>query len=160
MEQERIEALSRSELRNFLGFLGVNKETVSLVIPDYLAGGGYSQRIVDLRTVATVYYDFPEKARKGIPIFALSNKDSDTQFDFNARLRMLRPGFEERVKIKAFLAFEKGEGAVLAPLLNDLEDLAESRSGFLWDQHGRYESAIRSVLDALTKSFAVFASSA
>ncbi len=155
IEKERIEEMSRAELRQFMGFAVINKEKLWLVVPDMLTSQE-SQFLADLRALGVrVSLDLPGIARDSkVRVIGFSDKERDTADAFRHRLgQRLAKGVME------YFALENGEGLFLALLVARPEDLAVM-NGFRYDKSGRYRAELRAFLQNLAASYFVISKAA
>ena len=149
VEQARIDALSPEMFKELLEIAGLNNGKLHLVIPDALQGK-YSQRVAELRKVASVYYGFPQlAASEKIPVIGFSDMEHDTLTNFQRRLD---PKLAGRVKDSAFGLNQAGSfGVGILYALGDVPRSELSRkNGYFYDAVGRWSTQVLEVLKAYT----------
>ena len=149
VEQSRIDALSSEMFKELLEIAGLNNGKLHLVIPDALQGK-YSQRVAELRKVASVYYGFPQLAASDkVPVIGFSDMEHDTLPAFQKRLD---PRLAGRVKDSAFGLNQAGSFGV--GILYALGDVSRSelsrKNGYFYDAVGRWSTQVLAVLQAYT----------
>ena len=150
IEQKQIDVLSPEMFKELLEIAGLNNGKLHLVIPDALQGK-YSQRVAELRKVASVYYGFPQLASSDkIPVIGFSDMEHDTLANFQKRLD---PRLAGRVKDSAFGLNQAGSfGVGILYALKDIppDQLRPNQNGFRYDATGRYSAQVLEVLQAYT----------
>ncbi len=152
VEQSRIDALSPEMFKELLEIAGLNNGKLHLVIPDALQGK-YSQRVAELRKVASVYYGFPQLATSvNIPVIGFSDMERDgyTLADFK---KGIDSRLAERMKDSAFGLNRPGSfGVGILYALKDIpsDRLPPNRNGFRYDPSGWYSAQVLAVLQAYT----------
>jgi hypothetical protein len=149
VEQSRIDTLSPEMFKELLEIAGLNNGKLHLVIPDALQGK-YSERVAELRKVASVYYGFPRlAASEKIPVIGFSDMEHDTLTAFRGRLD---PRLAERMKDSAFGLNRAGSFGV--GILYALGDISRSelrrKNGYFYDAVGRWSSQVLEVLQSYT----------
>jgi len=149
VEQSRIDTLSPEMFKELLEIAGLNSGKLHLVIPDALQGK-YSQRVAELRKVASVYYGFPQLAASDkVPVIGFSDMEHDTLENFQKRLD---PRLAGRVKDSAFGLNQAGSFGV--GILYALGDVSRSelsrKNGYFYDAVGRWSTQVLEVLQAYT----------
>ncbi len=150
VEKKRLDALSRTAMRQLMAFAAINKEQLHLVVPDLLEGPE-SPYLADLKELGVrVTLDLPAVARNPkTAVIGLSDKDQDTAEAFKGRLNP-----RVAAGVKDYFALEGGEGVFLALLVAQPEDLS-LKNGFRYDKTGRYQSALRSFFQKLMTDYVV-----
>ncbi|MFA7255098.1 MAG: radical SAM protein [Candidatus Omnitrophota bacterium] len=157
IEQTTIDLMTATDFKKLLCLAGTRRSEIRLVIPD-VVHGQYSNRVVALRSVATVDIRLPEMARSGkIPVFGFSDMERDTVGAFKARLGRAEPRIVPH--LQECFALDGMDGIVLALLVNRPEDL-QMKNGFLYDQTGRFRSEVRAFVEALVQNYVVISSAA
>jgi hypothetical protein len=152
VEQAKIDMLSPEMFKELLEIAGLNIGKLHLVIPDALQGK-YSQRVAELRKVATVYYGFPQIAVSDkIPVIGFSDMEHDgyTLADFK---KGIDSRLAERMKDSAFGLNRPGSfGVGILYALKDIppDRLPPNRNGFRYDPSGWYSAQVLEVLQAYT----------
>jgi isopentenyldiphosphate isomerase len=150
VEQSKIDALLPEMFKELLEIAGLNNGKLHLAIPDALQGK-YSQRVAELRRVASVYYGFPRlAASEKIPVIGFSDMERDTLAEFQGRLD---PKLAERVKDSAFGLNQAGSfGVGILYALKDIppDQLLPNQNGFRYDATGRYSAQVLEVFQAYT----------
>ena len=149
VEQSRIDTLSPERFRELLEVVGLNHGKLHLVIPVALQGK-YSERVAELRKVASVYDGFPRLAASDkIPVIGFSDMEHDTLAEFQKRLD---PRLAERMKDSAFGLNQAGSFGI--GILYALEDISRSelrqKNGYFYDAVGRWSTQVLEVLQAYT----------
>ncbi len=148
LEQSRIDALSPEMYMELLKIAGLNQGKLHLVIPDALQGK-YSERVAELRKVASVYDGFPQVAASDkIPVIGFSDMDSDTLEAFQKRVG---PRLAKRLKDSAFGLNRSGSfGVGILYALKDIppDQLRPNENGFRYDRSGWYSAQVLEVLQA------------
>jgi len=149
VEQTRIDELSPEMFKELLEVAGLNNGKLHLVIPDALQGK-YSERVAELRKVASVYFGFPKLATSDkVPVIGFSDMERDTLANFQKRLD---PRLAGRVKDSAFGLNQAGSFGV--GILYALGDVSRSelsrKNGYFYDAVGRWSTQVLEVLQAYT----------
>ena len=148
LEQSRIDALSPEMHMELLKIAGLNHGKLHLVIPGVFQGK-YSERVAELRKVASVYDGFPPvAASEKIPVIGFSDMDSDTLEAFQKRID---PRLAKRLKDSAFGLNRAGSfGVGILYALKDIppDQLRPNENGFRYDRSGWYSSQVLEVLQA------------
>ncbi len=156
IEKGQLEAMSRAELRQFMGFATINRAELRLVVPD-MPEGRESRFLADLRKLGVrVSLDLPG-VDANIRVIGFSDKERDTADQF--RNRLSRRSSRLAGGVKECFALEGGEGIFLALLVARPEDLSV-KNGFRYDKSGRYQAELRAVLQNLMTSYFVISSAA
>jgi hypothetical protein len=150
VEQSKIEALSPERYKELLEIAGLNHGKLHLVIPDMLHGK-YSDRVAELKKIASVYEGFPQRAASNkIPVIGFSDMERDTLAAFQKRLD---PELAGRIKDSAFGLNQAGSfGVGILYALKDIssDQLRPNQNGFRYDATGRYSAQVLEVLQAYT----------
>jgi hypothetical protein len=156
IEKGQLEAMSRAELRQFMGFATINRAELRLVVPD-MPEGRESRFLADLRKLGVrVSLDLPG-VDANVRVIGFSDKERDTADQFRNRLG--RRSSRLAGGVKEYFALEGGEGIFLALLVARPEDLSV-KNGFRYDKSGRYQAELRAVLQNLMTSYFVISSAA
>lgn len=150
VEQAKIDTLSSEMFKELLEIAGLNNGKLHLVIPDAIQGK-YSERVAELRKVASVYDRFPQIAASNkIPVIGFSDMEHDTLANFQKRLG---PRLAGRVKDSAFGLNQAGSfGVGILYALKDIppDRLLPNQNGFRYDHSGLYLAQVLKILQAYT----------
>ena|GEM_PF-4868126 len=150
VEQARIDTLLPEMFKELLEVAGLNKDKLHLVIPDALQGK-YSERVAELRKVASVHDGFPQLAASDkVPVIGFSDMERDTLTAFQKRLD---PRLAEGMKDSVFGFNRPGSfGVGILYALKDIppDRLSLNRNGFRYDRSGWYLAQVLEVLQAYT----------